>query len=145
MAEKLFHIGVKAMIENQQGQLLLFEENVNHTHSLPTTPYWDFAGGRIDEDDADVLATLAREIQEETGITEIASATFFSSVISNHKIKLSDGKIIGLALMIYRVKLKPNAKFIILSDEHVRYEWVDRKDAKQRLSHKYPVEFTELL
>ncbi len=144
MSEKLFHIGIKAMIENAEGQLLLFKQDVSHTHSIPTAAYWDFAGGRMDEGETDVLVTLKREIQEETGITEIESAELFTTVISNHQIKLPDGQLIGLALMVFKVHLKPGSE-ITLSDEHTEYEWVDRSEAKIRLAHKYPAGFTNLL
>ncbi|HVX48043.1 MAG TPA: NUDIX hydrolase [Candidatus Saccharimonadales bacterium] len=142
MAEKLFYIGIKALIENKQGELLLFKADVSK-HRKNKEPYWDIPGGRIDEDETDVLDTLKREIYEETGIKEVVSHEFFTAVISNHQIPKGD-KLYGLALMIYKVSI-PEGSQIRMSQEHVAYEWVGRSEARKRLSHKYPKEFTDLL
>lgn len=139
--EKKFHVGVKGMIENDKGQVLLVHEA--RVQIDPHLEHWDFPGGRM-EDGEKALDTLRREIQEEAGIREIFSPSFVASVISNHEIKLKDGEVVGLVLMVYKVKIAPNAK-IVLSDEHYGYEWVSRAEAKKRLAHKYPKEFTEQL
>jgi len=138
--EKQFHVGVKAMIKNPEGQLLLMKEDVSD-HSLPTSEYWDFPGGRIQEGET-VLAALQREVEEETGIAKVSEPEFMTAIISNHEIKLKNGNIVGLVLMVYKAKIAPNSQ-IILSNEHLDYEWVDRDEAKERLTHKYPKEFTD--
>lgn len=140
--EKKFHVGVKGLVENEQGKVLLMKEDVGR-HSLPTSEYWDFPGGRMQEGET-VLDTLFREIEEETGITEVADPQFIAAVISNHEIKLKNGEIVGLVLMVYKVKINP-ATEIKLSHEHLGYEWVSRAEAKKRLTHKYPKEFTDQL
>ncbi|HVI60770.1 MAG TPA: NUDIX hydrolase [Candidatus Saccharimonadales bacterium] len=140
--EKKFHVGVKGMIENSAGQVLLMKEDVSN-HSLPTSEYWDFPGGRMQEDET-VIQTLRREIEEETGITEVREPEFVTAVISNHQIKLKAGEIVGLVLMVYEVQIDPEAE-IKLSHEHLDYEWVSRAEAKKRLAHKYPEEFTDRL
>jgi 8-oxo-dGTP pyrophosphatase MutT (NUDIX family) len=142
MDEKKFHVGVKAMITNEQGKVLLMKEDVSK-HSLPTYEYWDFPGGRMQNDET-VLQTLQREVQEETGISEIHDPQFVAAVISNHSIKLKNDEIVGLVLMVYTVKIDPKAN-IKLSHEHLDYEWVDKSVAKHRLTHKYPAEFTGAL
>jgi len=142
MAEKLFYIGIKALIENDEGKLLVFKADVTR-HRKNKEPYWDIPGGRIDEDENDVLATLKREIYEETGVNEILSHEFFTAVISNHQIP-KDDRLYGLALMVYRVKI-PARSEIRMSREHVAYEWISRAEAKKRLAHKYPREFTDQL
>jgi hypothetical protein len=63
--------------------------------------------------------------------------------VSNHEIPF-DERLLGLALMIYKVKVPQGSK-VSLSEEHVAYEWVDRAEAKKRLAHKYPKEFTDQL
>lgn len=142
MAEKLFYIGVKALIESRQGELLLFKADVSR-HRKNKEPYWDIPGGRIDEGETVVLDTLRREIYEETGIKDIVSHEFFTAVISNHQIP-KDDKLYGLALMIYKVSIPEDSR-IKMSKEHVAYEWVSREEARKRLTHKYPKEFTDLL
>lgn len=139
--EKLFYIGVKGLIENKDGELLLLKADASK-HRKNTEPYWDIPGGRISEGQS-VIDTLRREIEEETGITELAGHEFLTAVVSNHEIPLNE-KMLGLALMVYRVKI-PAASTITLSDEHTDYEWVSRTEAKKRLAHKYPKEFTDQL
>jgi 8-oxo-dGTP diphosphatase len=142
MTEKLFHVGVKAMITNDSGQILLMKEDVSK-HSMPTSEYWDFPGGRMQEGES-VLETLQREVEEETGIKDISEPEFTTAVISNHQIKLSDDEIVGLVLMVYKVKIMPGAT-IKLSDEHLDYQWFNLPEARKLLTHKYPAEFTDAL
>lgn len=141
MAEKLFYIGIKGLIENDEGKILLLKADISK-HRKNTEPYWDIPGGRIDEGQS-VLKTLKREIREETGIKSLKSHEFFTAVVSNHEIPVED-KMLGLALMIYKVKI-PKASKITISKEHTAYEWVSRAEAKKRLAHKYPKEFTSQL
>lgn len=142
MAEKLFYVGIKALIEDSEGKLLLLKADVTK-HRKNKEPYWDIPGGRIDEDENSLLETLKREIREETGINELLSHEFFTTVISNHQIP-EDDKLRGLVLMVYKVKIPVDSK-IKMSKEHVAYEWVGREEAKKRLSNKYPKELTDRL
>ncbi len=141
--EKLFQVGIKALIENKDGKLLIFRADTKYDHIGEVEPYWDIAGGRIKEGQT-IEATLKREVEEETGISKIDSFEFFTAVISKHEIPLENGSKSGLVLMIYRVKLPENSK-IQLSPEHDKYEWVDPKVAGKRLADKYPPEFTSLI
>lgn len=139
---KLFNVGIKGLIENSEGKILLLKADIS-THRKNTDPYWDIPGGRIEEGE-NVLDVLKREIEEETGIKEFKKeAEFFHAVISNHQIPFED-KLLGLILMIYKVQIPKNSK-ITLSEEHVAYEWVEKSEAAKRLMHKYPAEFTSLL
>jgi 8-oxo-dGTP pyrophosphatase MutT (NUDIX family) len=140
--EKLFYVGVKGLIEDKSGRILLLKADVTH-HRLVTTAYWDVPGGRIEKGQT-ALDTLAREIEEETGIKGISKATFFVGVISNHEVPLPNGEPGGLVIMAYKVRIPEGAK-IKLSSEHTEYEWVGKAEAAKRLSHKYPKEFTRLL
>jgi len=140
--EQLFHIGIKAMIEDDKGRILLMHESgVNHHPTMDD--YWDLPGGRMSEGE-NALQTLKREIEEETGITKFDNPKFKTAVISNHQIKLPNQLTVTIALMVYQVTIAPKAK-IKLSDEHIGYEWVSRAEAKVRLTHKYPKEFTDHL
>ena len=141
--EKLFQVGVKALIENESGKILVFRADTAYGHVGDVEPYWDIAGGRIKEGQT-VKQALSREIEEETGITKIESTEFFTAVISKHEIPLSDGAKTGLVLMIYKAKVPKDAE-IKLSPEHDKYEWVNKKEAAKRLADKYPPEFTNLL
>jgi mutator protein MutT len=135
-------VGVKALIVNDEGNILLMKED-GSAHRTPVSDYWDFPGGRIQENETATEA-LYREIEEETGITELEGSKFYTAAVSNHAIPLKSGITVGLILMVYRVKIKPQAK-IELSDEHLGYEWVSLTEAKRRLLDKYPKEFTQAL
>ncbi|HVS79179.1 MAG TPA: NUDIX domain-containing protein [Candidatus Saccharimonadales bacterium] len=138
--EKLFQIGVKALITNDAGEILLL--NTGDYVLKGIEPHWDIPGGRIQEG-SNVPETLQREVAEETGVKRILGSEFFTAVISNFGGKV-DGRDIGLALMIYRVEIPKNSE-IKLSHEHSGYEWVAPKEAAKRLAYKYPPEFTEKL
>ncbi len=140
--EKKFHVGVKGIIEDAKGQILLVKEDVSK-HSIPVDSYWDLPGGRMNKGE-NILETLSREIEEETGITEVLDPQFFTAAISHHELKLASGEIVGLVLMVYKIKVRPDVT-IKLSREHLDYEWVSRSEAKERLTHKYPKEFIDQL
>lgn len=140
--EQLFQVGVKALIENSQGQILLLKANVS-SHRKNTEPYWDIPGGRIQEDNT-VIQTLAREVEEETGIYAFENPELLTAVMSNHKIPISDSEEVGLLLVVYKVTVADDVG-IILSPEHTEYEWVTKAQAALRLGHKYPKEFTDAL
>lgn len=140
--EKLFQVGVKALITNSKGQFLIFEANPQEMRG-DKTPHWDLAGGRIQEGHS-VDETLRREIKEETGITELGNIKFFTAVVSNMEIPISEDEKVGLVLMIYKVGVPHNVS-INIDNEHLSYEWVSAKEAAKRLAIKYPPEFTDLL
>lgn len=139
--EKLFQVGIKALITDDEGKVLVLDSG--EWHLKHQTRHWDIPGGRIQEGHS-ALETLSREVAEETGINKIAKHEFFTAVISNFKDIPIDGHKVGLLLMIYKVSVPQNSK-IVLSNEHSGYEWVSKKEAAKRLAYKYPPEFTTLL
>jgi 8-oxo-dGTP pyrophosphatase MutT (NUDIX family) len=141
MAEKLFYVGVKGLIQDSRGKILLLKDDVSQQRRN-TAAYWDIPGGRIDEGES-VLDALKREIKERTGIAKLESYQFFTAVISNHQIP-KDKQLLGLILMIYVIKIPPKST-VEISAEHSEYEWVSRLEARKRLTHKYPKEFTDRL
>lgn len=140
--EQVFHVGVKALIENKEGRILLLLADVSN-HKRNIEPYWDIPGGRIQESNT-IIQTLAREIDEETGIYAFEDPRLLTAIISNHKIPISDTEEVGLLLVIYKVTVA-NDVGIVLSQEHSEYEWVSKQEAAERLRHKYPKEFTDVL
>lgn len=81
MAVKLFHVGIKALVQNKAGEFLLLQVNPAKL-SGNQAAYWDIPGGRIEED-ASVFDTLAREVQEELGVGLSGKPQFVSVVVSN--------------------------------------------------------------
>jgi ADP-ribose pyrophosphatase YjhB (NUDIX family) len=139
--EKLFQVGVKALITNDKDEILVLDSG--EWHLKHQTQHWDIPGGRIQEGHT-VSDTLQREVEEETGIKEIIDVEFFTAVVSNFKdIPVGDHKV-GLMLMVYKVKVPQDSK-VTLSHEHSGFEWVNREEAAKRLEYKYPPEFTEKL
>jgi 8-oxo-dGTP pyrophosphatase MutT (NUDIX family) len=143
--EDIFHLGVKAVIQNSSGKILLLGINprkLKKGGGWSGEIYFDIPGGRIKRGDT-VEKTLRTEIQEETGITDISSYTPFTMVLSNIRIP-TDKEDVGLILSVYTCKVEiPNT--ITLSDEHRSYKWVTPSEASELLSFKYPKEFIEKL
>jgi 8-oxo-dGTP pyrophosphatase MutT (NUDIX family) len=136
--EKFYQVGMKALVVNSRGQVLLLKSGEGFHR-----PHWDFPGGRIQEGQTAVEA-LRREIEEETGITAVSDIEFFQGCISNHELTFQGKKPVGLVLMTYKITVPEDAK-IVLSDEHTEFEWVSMPEAAERLKDKYPPELTELL
>lgn len=137
-----FYIGVKALIENKEGKILLLKADVTK-HRKVSEPYWDIPGGRIEEGDG-VQETLKREIEEEIGIPYVAISGLFTAVISNHEVP-KDDRTLGLALMVYKASIPEGSEIRINPEEHIDYEWVTRREAAKRLVNKYPKDFTQKL
>lgn len=140
--EKLFFVGVKALIKNEKGQILILKSSLRD-HGDRATVYWDIPGGRIEEG-AGAKETLEREIEEEIGTKELTNISFFTSVISYHQIPLENGKKAGLVLMVYKVQILKDSQ-IKISDEHTEFAWVSPAEAAKKLADKYPPEFTKKL
>lgn len=59
------HVGVKVLLKNRNGQFLFIRRAA--AFAGEDTPHWDIPGGRINPEEP-LLAALAREIKEETGL-----------------------------------------------------------------------------
>jgi 8-oxo-dGTP pyrophosphatase MutT (NUDIX family) len=138
MAHKLFQVGVKALVTDGEGRVLLLKATKGFHDE-----HWDLPGGRI-EDAQTAQEALRREIEEELGVKDIENGEFFSACISNFELNFDDIGTVGLVLMAYTVEL-PKDAVITLSEEHTDYEWVTRSEAAKRLVVKYPEEFTAAL
>lgn len=138
----LFQVGVKALIRNNKGKILLLHDQPHSGRSKELPVYWDLPGGRI-KDNADAKETLIREVEEETSIKNIAikdliiaSATNFNVIIEGHTIRLM--------ILIYECKIVGDYQ-IALSEEHQDYRWFEPKKAAELLSIKYPKGLTEVI
>jgi 8-oxo-dGTP diphosphatase len=140
--EDRFHLGIKALIRNQENKILLLKVNVKSLRNYNGDAYWDIPGGRIQKDDT-VESTLLREIDEETGIKQVKNFSFFSATLSNIRIPL-DNESVGLILFAYLCDtIEINE--IKLSSEHVCFDWFTPAQAAQLLKVKYPNDFVEKL
>ena len=119
---KLF-VGVKALIKNEAGQILLireaaYDEGINEGK-------WDVPGGRIKPEEP-IFVGLEREVREEVGIT-IEPRELLGVFETFPVIK-------GESCHIVRVYFAAKALStdIVLSEEHDEYEWVNPKNLGQK-------------
>lgn len=112
MVMKKFYVGVKGLIQTDQGYLIL-----KHAKG-----HYDTPGGRMD-DDEEFEQTLRRELSEELpGITDVKIGELVGS-FRLHKDIEGD---ISLVLLYFLVSATlPNP--ILLSEEHQSYQWVKTK------------------
>lgn len=134
MAERLFHIGIKALIQDRQGNVLLVG---NGSHD-GQQKYMDLPGGRMDAGEQ-FLDTLERELQEEIGTSYIGNPEYFDTVLSNVQPLAEHGRV-GLVLIVYRAVL-PNGVVLQLGEQEYTYEWCEPAKAAELLAFKFPEEF----
>ena len=139
MKEQCYHLGVKGLICDDAGKILLLKINSAGLVNFKGEPYWDLPGGRVQEGES-IASTLAREIEEETGYTINPQSELFLMTISNIRIPLSTGGEVGLILAAYLCRVN-NGK-LRLSDEHLEARWFEPLEASQLLQVKYAPEFT---
>lgn len=155
--EVKFHLGVKAIIRDEHGRVLLLQVRPEELAGYSGPAYWDIPGGRVqwesvirDRDtgqiqwDETVMKTLEREVEEETGLTGIESVKPFSFVISNVSYPVDTGEIVGLLLRSYLCEI-PVKDQISLSQEHINYAWFAPDEASELLMKKFPSEFCKAL
>lgn len=138
--EDIFHLGIKALIRNSAGQILLLKVNKVKLKGYQGEAYWDIPGGRIQKDST-VDETLKREVEEEIGVKEISNIKPFSMVLSKIRIPQNNGSA-GLILGAYTCQIPENIE-IKISDEHTEYKWFSPTEASKLLEVKYPIEFTQ--
>jgi 8-oxo-dGTP diphosphatase len=138
MLEQQFLIGVKGLVQNTEGKVLLVE--LAPKGDLPAR--WDLPGGKVHKGET-FLETLKRELQEELGVTFDRVPEQFITIQTNVKIALEDA---ALALVIYRVALSEDASPTIdpLSSEQ-KIEWFTPTEAANMLAEKYTSVFSDLL
>lgn len=130
MTEQLFQIGIKAIIRNDENQILL----------LKNKDYWDIPGGRIDQGE-DIETTLLRELNEEIGVNHIAQKQLWDVVKSVKQ--LSYGNMMtSLMLIVYRVRL-PADQIPHSREPGTTLHWVNSEEATDSLKNKYPDSFCQ--
>lgn len=141
MTEDLFHLGVKALLRNDKGKILLLQVNPAKLNG-EQKDYWDLPGGRIQKG-ASVTDTLRREVEEETGIIELHEPKEIAMVLSNIRVPLGSESA-GLILDIYSCGTPPGTT-IKLSDEHIAHGWFAPAEAAKLLQVKYPDKFCKVI
>ena len=132
MKEQLFQVGVKALIEDEVGRVLL----------LKNRDFWDMPGGRMDQGE-DVRQALERELTEEIGVNELAECSLWRVTKSVKSLSYSE-LTTGLLLVVYRARL-PAETVPQLMEDGVQLHWVEPARAAELLQDKYPVDFCAAL
>ena len=115
----------KALVYNHEGKILTLFRSETHPH---LAHYVDFPGGEVEEGEEATVA-IAREIQEETGVTVQATQV---SIVRGGVSKDSDGK--GETRYYLGKAILTDAPEIKLSWEHERYEWLTTHDLLKQLA-----------
>ena len=107
-------------------------------HYKLTTDYWDFPRGNIEKDETEQI-TAAREIEEETGITNI---TFIHDFMEKAQwFYRRNGEITHKEVTIFLAETSQEQ--ITLSKEHIGYAWLSYPNAMKKLSFKNAKEILE--
>jgi len=140
MAEQLFQIGIKGLIRDKQGKVLLLK--VPAWDGNPE--YWDMPGGRMDPGET-FVQTLRRELQEEIGVDYTGEPRQLGAVLSSVKITVGDARV-SLVLVPYEVRL-PDGIEIKLNpaDHHEGLDWFTPAEAAKLLAVKYTPDFCEMV
>jgi 8-oxo-dGTP pyrophosphatase MutT (NUDIX family) len=135
LPEDCFHLGVKVLLCDNVGKVLLLEKQ----HRIRGS-YWDLPGGRLQKGET-LMDTLRREVEEETGFRSLDQVFAVDMILTNIRIPTSVGEV-GLILSIYRCNI--SASFAPrLSEEHTAFDWVSLSEAPQLLKDQYPASFLE--
>lgn len=113
MGMKKFYVGIKAVIKDDRGYLVLKAKK----------GHMDIPGGRIDGDES-FEQTLRREVSEELPGTVIKS---IRELAGAYRVEKDIEQDTGLVLLYFLVKAKVPEK-VILSKEHASYFWVNREE-----------------
>ena len=137
--EDTFHLGVKALIINKAGKILVLRSNPKKlTNNEPD--HWDLPGGRLQKGDQNLEETLRREVKEEIGITQLKIIEFFDCSIAKLRIHHKH----GLVLYTFICSVN-NVNIKLTDDEHSEFGWFSPKEAAKLLSTKFSDEFVERL
>ena len=110
MTEQKFHVGVKALVRNEAGDILVLKANPATFYNKKDKAHWDLPGGRINEGGG-VKQTLERELGEELGIKgkDLKIGRLFDGGISNITLRVGSEKV-GLVLLVYECFIR-NSSF----------------------------------
>jgi 8-oxo-dGTP pyrophosphatase MutT (NUDIX family) len=128
--DDLFYIGVKALIRNTAGHILLLRRSQAYTDGYNP---WGFPGGRIQKGET-LPEALARETMEETGIKDLQILGEFGYTLTPHRVNHA-----GVLLLVY--SCAADISTISLSSEHDGYDWFTPKKAAELLADKYSETF----
>lgn len=135
--EDTFHLGVKALIRNSKGEILLLKINKDKLKNFVGD--YDLPGGRVHKNNT-IEETLKRKVEEEIGIKEITNIKPFLTVLT--KIRISqDSDSVGLILDVYTCDIPVDSE--IKSPEEYKPIWAIPDEASNLLTINFPTELTQ--
>lgn len=121
LQEKYLQVGVKVILKNEQGEVLLLRRNpVKYPEIGPT---WDIPGGRIDTG-IPLIDNLKREVKEETGLEIISEPKLlYSQDILNIE------RFPGRHVVRLTYVAEANGE-VSIDEESLEYKWVEINQLK---------------
>lgn len=139
--EDIFHLGVKALIKNKKGQVLVLHSNPKYSREDNTPDHWDLPGGRLQKGQS-IEETLTREVEEEIGIKHLKIIKLLDASIS--KLRLMQENY-GLILFTYLCSIGDPDNVKLMDDEHTEYRWCSPEEAAGLLSTKFSNSLVEVV
>jgi ADP-ribose pyrophosphatase YjhB (NUDIX family) len=140
MPEQIFQVGVKGLIRNSRGDILMV-----HLPAWKDKPAcWDLPGGRMSKGET-LLDTLKRELSEEIGTSFIGTPKQLITFVSNVTIPVGETEI-PLLLVVYEVALAKDT--VIQLDPNSQeddYAWFGTTKAAQEMAYKFSKGFCALV
>lgn len=134
--DDLFYLGLKLILLNQNDQILILKMHKN------SQTFWELPGGRIQIGETPQQGLL-RELQEETGITDIRDLCHLDTYVSSYRVPTNFGASAGLLFSLYSgFTFTDN---VTLSADHIDYAWVTATDAIAMLGSAYGPNLAEYI
>jgi 8-oxo-dGTP pyrophosphatase MutT (NUDIX family) len=140
MPVQTFQVGIKALIRNDEGQILMV-----HIPEWSGNPaHWDLPGGRIDTGES-FLETLKRELIEEIGVSYVGKPKQIMTFLTKITIPVGSTRM-PLIFVVYEVKLPKNS-VIKLDPKSAEddFKWFFPSEAADEMVTKFSPEFCELV
>ena len=119
--------------ERSAGAILYRESSAGNLYLLLNYPsgHWDFVKGNIEKGEV-LKETVIREIEEETGITDVNFVEGFEDRVEYHYQR--DGQLVHKEVVFFLAKTRTDN--VKLSHEHHGFIWLDFNDALKKLTYK---------
>ncbi len=119
--------------ERSAGAILYHESPEGNLYLLLNYPsgHWDFVKGNIEKGEM-LKETVIREIEEETGITDVNFVENFEEKVEYHYQR--DGQLVHKEVVFFLAKTK--TENVKLSHEHHGFIWLDFNSALKKLTYK---------
>jgi 8-oxo-dGTP pyrophosphatase MutT (NUDIX family) len=119
--------------ERSAGTILYRKTSAGNLYLLLNYPsgHWDFVKGNIEKGEM-LKETVIREIEEETGITDVNFVEGFEDKVEYHYQR--DGQLVHKEVVFFLAKT--NTENVKLSHEHNGFIWLDFNSALKKLTYK---------